>query len=221
VLASLWTLEPPPAPGAERTVTVQSGKNWDAAMAAFEEQDKTAPPPKGAIVFTGASNFTRWKTMQAHFPAHRIINRGFGGSWMSDAVRYADRTVIPYAPRMVVLQAGGNDVARGRSVEAVAADFKSFTAKLRAALPAIRIAYLSIPANPARWDLRELNQRANALIREFIATQENMFYIDCWTPALNADGEPREELYAPDRLHVNAAGYKLYVSLLTPFLDEP
>lgn len=196
-------------------------KNWDEAIAAFETQDKLAPPPKGAVVFTGASNFTRWKAMQTDFPRHRVINRGFGGAWMSDALLYAGRIVIPYAPRTVVLQAGGNDLARGRAVENVVADFKAFTAKVRAALPDVRIAYLSIPANPARWDGRERNQRANTLIQAFIATQANMYYIDCWTPALDANGVPRADLYCPDRLHVNGQGYKLYVQLIDPVLDAP
>lgn len=140
---------------------------------------------------------------------------------MSDVLHYAERIVVPYAPRMVVLQAGGNDVAAGRPPDDIVADFKAFTARIRAALPGVRIAYLSVPANSARWELRDLNQRVNAGIREFVASQANMRYIDGWGPSLGADGRPRDDLYGPDRLHVNAQGYRLYIRLIEPYLDEP
>jgi hypothetical protein len=32
-----------------------------------------------------------------------VINRGFGGALIGDCVRYADRIVVPYRPRGVVL----------------------------------------------------------------------------------------------------------------------
>src|SRR5215212_456560 len=77
-------------------------------IAAFEAADKTSPPPKGEIVFVGSSTIRLWDTAGA-FPDLKIINRGFGGSWLADTVRYADRIIIPYEPRLVVVYAGDND----------------------------------------------------------------------------------------------------------------
>src|SRR5436190_20669634 len=76
--APLWG-EPKPA---------QTSKNWEKAIAAFEEADKTSPPPKGAVLFTGASGITRWKTLKEDFPKYTVINRGFGGSQVEDVTYY-------------------------------------------------------------------------------------------------------------------------------------
>ena len=81
------------------------------------------------------------------YPDYKVINRGFGGSQIADSVYYADRIIIPYKPRLIVLQAGTNDINAGKSPEQVLADFKAFVEKVRAKLPDTRIAFLSI--NPA------------------------------------------------------------------------
>jgi len=93
------------------------------------------------------------------FPKHRVINRGFGGSQIIDSVGYADRIVLPYKPRLVVLYSGGNDINAKKSPEQVFSDFKSFVTKVRTALPKTRVAYISIAPNPARWDQVEKVRR--------------------------------------------------------------
>src|SRR5438477_11635492 len=78
-------------------------------IAAFEAKDKTSPPPENEIVFVGSSSIRLWKSTEA-FPDLKIINRGFGGSQLSDSVRYAERIILPYKPRIVMVFAGGNDI---------------------------------------------------------------------------------------------------------------
>ena len=36
---------------------------WEWAIARFEAEDRRQPPPRGAIVFTGSSSITFWKTL--------------------------------------------------------------------------------------------------------------------------------------------------------------
>jgi len=43
------------------------------------------------------------------------INRGFGGSYMQDMVKYLDRIVLLYQPSAVVFFAGTNDTKDNRS----------------------------------------------------------------------------------------------------------
>src|SRR4051794_6395257 len=90
---------------------------WEKEIAAFEEKDRQNPPPKGAIVFIGSSSIRKWATLAEDFSHHQVINRGFGGSQIIDSVHFADRIVLPYEPRMVVLYAGGNDIHLGKAPE--------------------------------------------------------------------------------------------------------
>jgi lysophospholipase L1-like esterase len=185
-------------------------ERWEKAIEAFEAADQTAPPPRDAVLFIGSSTIVRWKTLAQDFPEHAVINRGFGGSQIADSTFYAERIVIPYRPRMIVLRAGGNDIHAGKTPEQVAADFEAFVEKVRARLPDVRIAYMTINASPARWANADREKKANELIREYIVKGSNLVYIDDWDAMLDADGKPREELFVQDRLHFNEAGYRIF-----------
>ena len=64
---------------------------WEKDIAAFERIDRIDPPCPGAILFVGSSSIRLWKTLELDFPQHIVLNRGFGGSQLADAVHYADR----------------------------------------------------------------------------------------------------------------------------------
>ena len=192
---------------------------FEKEIAAYEAADKISPPPQGAIVFTGASGIRLWHTLAQDFPGVTVINRGFGGSQLSDSVFFAERIVIPYHPKTIVIQAGGNDINAGKSPEQVLADFQSWVTKVRAALPDVRLVYLGQGPSPARWPQREKQQKANQLVRDYIATGKNMAFVDIWAPCLGADGEPRPELYVADKLHPSAEQYQIRAKLIRPALE--
>ena len=194
-------------------------ERWQKAIAAFEATDRVNPPPQGAILFIGSSTIVRWKTLARDFPEHRVINRGFGGSQIADSVFYADRIVIPYRPRLIVLRAGGNDIHAGKTPEQVAADFQAFVEQVRAKLPEVRIAYMTINATPSRWANVEREKQANQLIKAYIAAGKNLDYIDTFDATLGADGKPREEFFVKDRLHFNDEGYKVLASIVRKHLE--
>src|SRR6267154_1588628 len=56
---------------------VSDPDRWEATIKKFEEQDRVNPPPRGEIVFTGASSIVRWNLPES-FPDLKVINRGFG-----------------------------------------------------------------------------------------------------------------------------------------------
>lgn len=183
---------------------------FEAEIAAFERRDRTNPPPKDAILFIGSSSIRLWKTLESDFPDHKVINRGFGGSQIGDSVHFVDRIVITYRPKMVVMYAGGNDINSGKTPEQVASDFKAFVAKVHATLPQMRIAYISIAPNPARWAQVDRVRRANELICEFTKTNPRLTFIDVFPHMLGEDGKPRPEIFVEDRLHMNEKGYGLW-----------
>ena len=196
-----------------------AGHRFEKEIAAFEAADKIKPPPQGAIVFTGASGIARWKTLAQDFPSLTVLNRGFGGSQMEDSVYFAERIVIPYHPKAVVIQAGGNDINAGKTPEQVLADFQAWVTKVRAALPDVRLVYLGQGPSPARWAQREKQQQANHLVRDDIAKGKNMAFVDIWAVSLGTDGLPRPELYVPDKLHPSAESYQIRAKLIRSALE--
>ncbi len=192
---------------------------WESVIRAFEAADRTNPPPPNAIELIGSSSIGLWTNAPAQFPGHRIFNRGFGGSHLSDVVAFVDRIVIPYRPKLIVLYAGDNDLAAGKSLERVFADFQEFVRRVRRALPETRIAFIAIKPCPAREKNLEAVRTANRLIREFIAGDPKLAFLDVFTPSLTAEGRPRADLYRKDGLHPNTAGYELWAGVVKPWLD--
>jgi lysophospholipase L1-like esterase len=203
---------------AQQSATRLASEKWEKEIQAYEAADQVHPPPQGAVLFVGASSIRLWKTLAQDFPDEKVINRGFGGSEVDDSVYYANRIVIPYKPRLIVLQAGSNDINNHRTPEQVLADFQAFVEKVRARLPEVRIAYLGINPAPSRWAQHDKQQNANQLIKAYVSAGNNLDFIDLWDVFLGPDGKPREELFLPDRLHNNAAGYKIRVEVVRPHL---
>lgn len=194
---------------------------WEKDVLAFEATDRERPPSPGGIVFVGSSSIRLWE-LAASFPDLEGLNRGFGGSQLADAVELAPRIVLPRRPRAVVLYAGDNDVAAGKSAEVVFSDFRAFVAAIRSSLPEARITFISIKPSLKRWALFPEMQRANELIRSFTALDPRLAFADVAALMLGPDGRPRPELYAEDGLHLSPEGYRLWTSVLRPLLTaEP
>ncbi len=197
--------------------TQVSNSAWEQDMQRFAVEGALAPPSRGGIVFVGSSSIRLWATLATDFAGMPVINRGFGGSEIRDSTWYADRIIVPYAPRQVLLYAGDNDLFSGRTPMQLRDDFRSFVRRVRRDLPQARIAYIANKPSPARAHLLAAQRDANALIMAE-AVRMQVDFIDIFTPMLDAGGKPREELFIEDRLHMNAAGYDLWRRTIAPYL---
>ena len=187
-------------------------------IAQLEAADRAQPPAPGGIVFVGSSSIRLWPDLRADFPGAPVLNRGFGGATLPDVVYYAPRIVLPARPRLIVLYAGDNDLAAGRTPEQVAADYAAFVALVRRALPETRLVYIAIKPSPSRWALAGAMQRANALIAAQVARDSLAAFVDVFARMLGADGRPQPALYRADSLHMTPAGYALWRARLAPLV---
>ncbi len=210
LLSSSAHSQKPAIPGPER---------WESSIVKFEEQDKGAPPEKGKVLFVGSSTIL-FSEPQLWFPDLKPLNRGFGGSLISDSVHYAERIILPYEPSVIVFHAGGNDIALGKTPEAVCADFGALVRKVHAALPGTRIIYMSLIGSRLRWSLWPQMAKVNSLIEEFCKGDDRLWYVDLSRFLLDDRNEPREELFRADKLHLNSDGYRVWSSVLSPVLTR-
>jgi lysophospholipase L1-like esterase len=188
---------------------------------AFEATDKTNPPPANAILLVGDSQFTKWKAVHDDLPEYLIINRGFGGSKMSDLLLYTDRIVLPYKPRMIVVNEGGNDVHYNRTPEQLLGDITNFVAQVRAVLPDTPIVIDGLAPSPVRSSESDTRLRFNAMLKPWLAAGKNLIYLDMFNSYLGADGKPDEKLFLEDKLHNNPAGYAVRARLMRQVLGKP
>ncbi|HUD84747.1 MAG TPA: GDSL-type esterase/lipase family protein, partial [Candidatus Saccharimonadales bacterium] len=178
-------------------------------------------PPAGSILLAGDSQFTKWKSVHEDLPEYRIINRGFGGSRMTDLLLYTDRIVLPYKPRMIVVNEGGNDIHSGRTPEQLLADITNFVGHVRTVLPDTPIVFSGLTPSPARWSETDTRLRFNRMLRGYLASGKNLVYLDLFDAYLGDDGKPREQLFVEDKLHHSAAGYAVRTRIMRPILGPP
>jgi lysophospholipase L1-like esterase len=192
---------------------------WETASAAFEAADKKSPPPKDAVLFVGSSSIRLWD-LKKSFPELTTINRGFGGSQMSDVIRHAHRIVAPYNAKAIVLYEGDNDLNAKKSPATVAADFAALLKIVRAQQPTVPILVIGCKPSPSRWKLIDQQRELNRLLAEQCEKDGHATLVDIEKPMLGADGEPRKELFRDDMLHLNDAGYAVWASLVEPLLAK-
>lgn len=194
-------------------------ERWEKSISQFEKQDQEQGVKQGGILFVGSSSIRMWD-LDKYFPGQSVLNRGFGGSEIVDSTHFADRIVIKHQPKVIFLYAGDNDLARKKTAEEVAADFKKFVAKVHKSLPETRIVFIAIKPSISRWKLADTIQQANKLIAAQCAKNELLEFADVWEPMLGEDGKPRPELFKSDGLHMEHAGYLIWKKAVTPYMDQ-
>ena len=187
-------------------------------IAQFSQEDKKGIDSTNLVVFIGSSTLRKWTDMQSYFPQSNILNHGFGGSRLAEAIYFADKFVYQYKPTQVVLYEGDNDLGGGITVETLMADLKTFVRMTEIKLPKTQIVLLSVKYSPRRNVQREQMKEYNAKMKEFAATKPNVKFVDIASIVLNDNGTFRKELFTSDSLHVNTDCYKLFANKIEPFL---
>lgn len=177
--------------------------------------DRSRPCP----VFYGSSSFRLWDTL-AEDVGPEVLNLGFGGSTL-EACDYFFRRLIPAArPASLLVYAGDNDLADGRSVEAVLASFRSLADKVASSLGGISFGFVSVKPSPVRYPLLGRIQQVNSAIREELAAIPGGYFVDIFPAMVDSRGWPKTEFFASDGLHLNREGYRLWGQLLQPYRNQ-
>lgn len=191
-----------------------------AEVSEFRKQDSLSMPAKGMILFAGSSSFTLWKDVQDYFPGYPILNRGFGGSSLTDLIYYAEDVILRYAPKQIIIYCGENDFAGNDSLypSQVAQRFMDLFSLIRARYPKVPIAYISMKPSPSRRHLMAKFNVANVMIRNFLKKKKRTTFIDVYHEMLNADGTPMADIFLADSLHMNSRGYAIWKKMIEPVL---
>lgn len=186
----------------------------------FKKLDLENPPAKNAILLVGSSSFTKWTDVANYFPDKTIINRGFGGSRLTDLNDYAEDLLNPYQPKQIIIYCGENDFADNDKLKAdvVVERFKAFYKKIRTKFPKIEVDYISIKYSPSREKLWPQMKEANKKISDFMKKQPNAAFIDITKVMQDTNGNVRKDLFVEDMLHMTPEGYRLWTSVMNPYM---
>ncbi len=195
---------------------------FELAIQAFEDEDRANPPAPGSTVFVGSSSIVFWADLAEDMAPAPVLNRGFGGAHMAHVLHNVHRVVTPYAPRLVVVYAGDNDLSTsgGKTPERVAAEYAQLVEAIHSRQPDARVEFITIKPSVSRWEQWPEMERANALIAAQARADERLGVIDIASPMRGPDGRPREGLFLFDGLHLSRAGYELWAKEVRPKVFE-
>lgn len=186
----------------------------------FEKKDAEQMPVAGGIVLTGSSSFTKWVAAEKDLAPLPIINRGFGGSTLPEVIYYADRAILKYHPKTVVIYCE-NDMfgSREKTPEQVRDAYVELTKLIRKGEPNVLLYGVSLKPSPSRWAKKDDVIKANQLIQDFIKSDRHHQYIDVW-PVMLKNGRPDGSIFLKDSLHMNEEGYRRWTKVLKPILQK-
>lgn len=190
---------------------------WDDVQT-IKKYDQMFKPPVNPVLFVGSSSIRKWDDLTQVFAKYNALNRGIGGAVVNDITRYLNDIVFPYNPRQIIIYVGENDIVNDNvTADTVLNRTINLYKSIRAKLPNVPIAYISIKPSPSRDKFRDKAIGANALIKKFLSGEKNTAYIDIF-PSMLKDGKGRTELYVGDMLHMNADGYAIWKKAVKPYL---
>lgn len=180
---------------------------WENDIKTFEAWDAKNSFPKDAVLFAGSSSIRMWDTAKL-FAEYPVINRGFGGSQISDMNLYVERIVLPYKPKVIVFYCGVNDiVGGGEGTGAGGGRFQAVPCD-GACRPARDAGYLFVDSAGAGMVAphHPRTDRVNASVRELADKLDYLHYADVTTGMMGDDGTPEPSLFLDDKIHLTSEG---------------
>jgi len=196
------------------------GSLWAKDIEAFKNHDLIDFPGEGRILFLGSSSMRGWRNLEEDFPRHKVLNRAFGGSHLSDLIYYFSEIVLPYKPCQIFVYEGDNDIAGGMTPQQYLQDVITFVRMVEIMLPGTPVEFISTKPSPAREKWADKYKEANRLVRDFAMEKPNVRFIDVEQLMLNEFGEIIPEYFQNDRLHLNRKGYSLWAEIVRPYLSD-
>jgi len=175
--------------------------------------------PQDKIIMYGSSSFRFWETMESDMAPLQVLNHGFGGATLDDALNYADRLVVAFRPSAVVIYCGTNDLGgmADGSIKNARQAYESSVALINYisySLPGVKIFYVASSPQPLRWSVWEEEKKCNNLMKEYCSNYEHLYYIDTESVLLDSEGDFYKDYYLDDGLHFNEKGYEAWGSVI-------
>ena len=197
-------------------------RSWDNDIQKFEQLDKSEKYPDDAILFAGSSSIRLWNTLEKDMSPYHIIQRGYGGAKLSDFAVYANRIFSPHKCKAIVIFIA-NDIMgtdQDKTPEEVAALSRNVLKTIRKSHPKTPVFWIAVTPTALRWKVWPEIQKANELIRNICEQKKNTYFIKTDFAFLNENGEPMDELFRDDKLHLTEKGYAVWTQIIKKELDR-
>lgn len=195
---------------------------WESEIAAFDKLNQTEKYPDNSILFVGSSSIRLWSTIKEEMAPYPVIQRGFGGSDTPAVLQYTKRIVYPHKFQAVVIFIA-NDITGSQkdlTPKLSSGNFEKIVKIIRAKYKKQPIFIVEITPCQSRWMKWSVIQEDNTNLKTLCKKGKNLFFIETAQSFLNEKGEPRNELFREDHLHLNHQGYLIWGKLIKAQVDQ-
>lgn len=202
-------------------VTLHAQNDW-ANFGKYEQNNREVMATTNdgrRVVFLGNSITENWRKMRPEFfTGHGFIARGISGQTSYQMLLRFREDVIALSPKVVVINAGTNDIAQNNHPYVEDRTFGNIVSMCEIAKAnKVRVILSTItPCSGYSWnrsitDVPQKIESLNARLREY-ARQHKLGFIDYYSPMVITEGEKAGSMRAEltrDGCHPNVAGYAI------------
>lgn len=178
------------------------------------------------VVFMGNSITDAWPVKREHFfKENGYVGRGISGQTSGQMLLRFRKDVIELNPRVVVINAGTNDIAENTGLYISSLTFDNIASMVDIALANhIKVILTSVlpcvgfPWNKSIASVPQKIQALNIQLKE-LATQKRIMFVDYNLILTNERGAMRDGL-SSDGVHPNVEGYQLMERSIKPAIDS-
>lgn len=202
-------------------------EDWSYLSKYRQENTKLAlpEPNENRVVFLGDSITEFWSTEHSFFLQHRsFINRGISGQTTPQMLVRFRADVIELNPKIVVILAGGNDIAGNTGV----ANSKMITNNIFSMIELAQLHHIKVilcsvlPANFFYWNPKEKPAERiielNTILKNYAAANAIPF-VDYYSAMVDTEKGLQSTL-SEDRVHPNTAGYEIMSLLIEKEIES-
>lgn len=171
-------------------------------------------------LFVGSSSIRFWTSLSEDYPDVKLLNRGFGGSHMSDLLTKREALISKYSPNKIFIYEGDNDIADGEHIAEIKYETEQILAYIFNELPKADVYLLAAKPSILRWHFLEEYLELNQEFLKLSLTNDQVHYIDVWTPMIDDTGRVLQDIFIGDDLHMNSKGYDIWRKIVAPYLYE-
>lgn len=196
--------------------TIRYAREYYAARVAMFQKE---PVRKGRVIFLGNSitEYGDWKTM---LKDSTVINRGIAADNTFGILERLD-DVIRRQPGKLFIEVGINDLSQNIPVEIISKNIITITETVRRSSPLTKIYVHGIlPTNdnvkkeyPNAFNKNGLAETVNGELAR-MSKEGGFTYVDLSGKLKDKSGKLDVQYAEPDGLHLNAAGYRVWIELL-------
>ena len=197
-------------------------KRWSQDIETLEQRDVVQRDPEDAILFIGSSSIRRWDTIEIDMRPYQVVQRGYGGAKYTDLAVFAKRLIHPHEYIALVVFVA-NDVQgkpEDHSPEQVEECARYIAGVSRKHRPQAPVFFIEITPTRKRFSAWPFIRKVNTRLQKLSLSTPATYFIPTADHFLDPSGNPRDELFVDDQLHLNSDGYKKWSILIRRELDE-